>query len=98
MQYAHVRCGAICAVRTQSTRTQRHTEQTRQKVIVLIFIQNNLRGDDNFNIAMNRMKAADITQLRYLFDMYYCVFYNKNMIENPESIFSFLSSVGKVRN
>ena len=44
---------------------------------------------------MNRMKAADITQLRYLFDMYYCVFYNKNIIENPESIFSFLSSVGK---
>ena len=31
---------------------------------------NNLRGDNNFNIAMNRMKAADITQLRYLFDMY----------------------------
>ena len=29
------------------------------------------------------MKAADITQLRYLFDMYYCVFYNKNIIENP---------------
>ena len=56
---------------------------------------NNLRGDNNFNIAMNRMKAADITQLRYLFDMYYCVFYNKNIIENPESIFSFLSSVGK---
>ena len=27
--------------------------------------------------------------------MYYCVFYNKNIIENPESIFSFLSSVGK---
>ena len=24
----------------------------------------------HFNIAMNRMKAADITQLRYLFDMY----------------------------
>ena len=44
---------------------------------------------------MNRMKAADFTQLRYLFDMYYCVFYNKNIIENPESIFSFLSSVGK---
>ena len=44
---------------------------------------------------MNRMKAADITQLRYLFDMYHCVFYNKNIIENPESIFSFLSSVGK---
>ena len=44
---------------------------------------------------MNRMKAADITQLRYLFDMYNCVFYNKNIIENPESIFSFLSSVGK---
>ena len=33
-------------------------------------LTNNLRGDDNFNIAMNRMKAADITQLRYLFDMY----------------------------
>ena len=49
----------------------------------------------NYNIAMNRMKAAAITQLRYLFDMYYCVFYNKNIIENPESIFSFLSSVGK---
>ena len=31
---------------------------------------NNLRGDNNFNIAMNRMKAADITLLRYLFDMY----------------------------
>ena len=44
---------------------------------------------------MNRIKAADITQLRYFFDMYYCVFYNKNIIENPESIFSFLSSVGK---
>ena len=44
---------------------------------------------------MNRMKAADITQLRYLFDMYYCVFYNKNIIAHPESIFSFLSSVGK---
>ena len=27
--------------------------------------------------------------------MYYCVFYNKNIIENPGSIFSFLSSVGK---
>ena len=40
---------------------------------------------------MNRMKVADITQLRYLFDMYYCVFYNKNIIENPESIFLFLS-------
>ena len=36
------------------------------------------------------MKAADITQLSYLFDMYYCVSYNKNMIENPESIFSRL--------
>ena len=46
---------------------------------------------------MNRMKAADITQLHYLFDMYYCVFSNKNIIENPESIFSFLSSVGKNR-
>ena len=44
---------------------------------------------------MNRMKAADITQLRDLFDMYCCVFYNKNIIENPESIFLFLSSVGK---
>ena len=44
---------------------------------------------------MNRMKAADITQLGYLLDMCYCVFYNKNIIENPESIFSFLSSVGK---
>ena len=44
---------------------------------------------------MNRMKAADITQLRYLFDKYYRVFYNKKIIENPESIFSFLSSVGK---
>ena len=35
-------------------------------------LSNNLRGDNNFNIhvAMNRMKAADITQLRYLFDMY----------------------------
>ena len=31
---------------------------------------------------MNRMKATDIKQLRYLFDMYYCVFYNKNIIEN----------------
>ena len=34
------------------------------------YFLNNLRGDNNFNIAMNRMKAADITQLRYLFDMY----------------------------
>ena len=40
------------------------------------------------------MKAADITQLRYLFDMYYRVFYNKNIIEK-KSIFLFLSSVGK---
>ena len=38
---------------------------------------------------MNRMKAADITQLCYLFDMCYCVFYNKTIIENPaESIFT----------
>ena len=36
----------------------------------LYFYSNNLRGDNNFNIAMNRMKAADITQLLYLFDMY----------------------------
>ena len=43
------------------------------------------------------MKAAEITHLRFLFDMYYCVFYNKNIFENPESIFSFLSSVGKNR-
>ena len=48
-----------------------------------------------FNVAVNRIKAADITQLRYLFDMYYRVFYNKNINENPESIFLFLSSVGK---
>ena len=25
---------------------------------------------NNFNLAMNRVKAADITQLHYLFDMY----------------------------
>ena len=31
---------------------------------------NYLRGDNNFDIAMNRMKAEDITQLRYLLDMY----------------------------
>ena len=30
---------------------------------------NNLREDNNFNRAMSRMKAADITQLSYLFDM-----------------------------
>ena len=36
-----------------------------------------------FNIAMNRMKAADVTQLRYLFDMYLLCIYNKNIIENP---------------
>ena len=62
---------------------------------MIIIIMNNLRGDNNFQITMNRMTAADITQLRYLFDMYYCVLYNKNIIEDPESIFSFLSSVGK---
>ena len=39
---------------------------------------------------MNRMKAADITPLRYLFDMYDCVFYNRKYYWNPESIFSFL--------
>ena len=32
---------------------------------------------------MNRMKAADITQLRYLFDMYLLCIYNKNIIDNP---------------
>ena len=36
---------------------------------LIIYNTNNLRGDNNFNIAMNRMKAADITQLRYLFDL-----------------------------
>ena len=36
---------------------------------------------------MNRMKAADITQLRYLFDMYYYVFCNK-IIKKSENRFS----------
>ena len=48
--------------------------QVRKKRVFLVgtinFNNNNLRGDNNINIAMNRMKAADITQLRYLFDMY----------------------------
>ena len=34
---------------------------------------------------MNRMQAADITQLlvRYSFDMFYCVFYNKKILLKP---------------
>ena len=43
-----------------------HVDDTQ----IISLITNNLRGDDNFNIAMNRMKAADITQLRYLLEMY----------------------------
>ena len=34
---------------------------------------------------MNRMKAADIMQLHYLFDMYHRVFHNKKMKVKQET-------------